>query len=253
MVTRTNLFGIPVDTVSLREAQQIVIRFMQDERKCHPIYSLNANKVYLVKKGYIPVEVFEKASLILPDGISIVYAFGLSGHRIQEVAAGVDLMLSLIEIANENELSVFFLGSPQSLLKRVIDRCNRDYPHVRIAGFQHGYYSVDEEDRVVSRIGSVAPDILFVAFGSPRKELFVHKYQHVLNAKVAMAVGGSYEVFVGNKKRGPAWRQKLGLEWLNRLLQDPRRLWKRYLITNSAFIYYLMKEYFFRGGRNNEL
>lgn len=150
-------------------------------------------------------------------------------------------MFSLLEHTNNNKLSVFFLGSPESLLKRVLKKCENTYPNINILGSQHGYYNLADEKKIVSKIASIKPDILFVAFGSPRKEEFINKYKNILNAKVAIAVGGSYEVLVGDKKRGNPLIQKLGLEWFMRLIQDPQRLWKRYLITNTMFMVYLIK------------
>ena len=126
-------------------------------------------------------------------------------------------------------------------MKKVVEKCQNEYPGIVIKGLQHGYYKREKEKEVVAKIRSANPDLLFVAFGSPRKEMFLYKYRDVLNAKGGISVGGSYEVFVGDKKRGPAWRQNLGLEWLTRLMQEPRRLWKRYMVTNTMFIFYLLK------------
>jgi N-acetylglucosaminyldiphosphoundecaprenol N-acetyl-beta-D-mannosaminyltransferase len=236
---------IPLHNVTLYEAVESVAAFVRKRDGCHPVFALNANKVDLLLRGTLPMEVFDSASLILPDGISVVYGARLFGHRIKGVVGGVDLMLECFKMANAFNHSVFFLGSPQDLLGRMIVKCSQEYPNIRIAGSQHGYYPLEEEMSVVSKISSARPDLLFVAFGSPRKELFIHRYREILNAKVALAVGGSYEVFIGDKKRGPAWGQKLGLEWVNRLIQDPGRLWKRYLETNTRFLFYLLMNGFF--------
>ncbi len=205
------------------------------------ILSLNTLKLYMGEKDLAFKQSLQKFSHTIPDGQSIVFALHLLDKRKIDSISGAELMMQLIERANEKGYSIFFLGSPESLLESVAARMATDFPNVR-TGYQHGYYDLADEEKVVEKIADFSPNLLFIAFGSPRKEQFILKYQDRINCNVMMGVGGSYEVFAGDKKLDK-YTKKLGLRWLVRTLQDPMRLGPRYARCNSYYLYLLAKEF----------
>ncbi|MEX2595199.1 MAG: WecB/TagA/CpsF family glycosyltransferase [Anditalea sp.] len=209
------------------------------------IISLNSLKLRQGSKDIHLKKLFQSGTYIIPDGQSMAFGeFLVNGNKISAIS-GAELMVELINDAHLSGHKIFFLGSPEKLLKKVVHKIKYDYPDlIDKVGIQHGYYEVEtEEDKVIQLIADFKPDYLFVAFGSPRKEKFILDYKDRLNSKVIMGVGGSFEYFVGDVKLNSTLK-KLGLRWLERTLQDPLRLSKRYLICNSYFFYSLVKEIF---------
>jgi N-acetylglucosaminyldiphosphoundecaprenol N-acetyl-beta-D-mannosaminyltransferase len=152
-------------------------------------------------------------------------------------------MYELLEKANEKGYRIFFFGAKEEVLERVLEQVRAEYPGVKIAGFQHGYFKPGEELAIAQRIGKSQADILFIAFGSPKKELWVKQYFHVMAVPVIHGVGGSFDVLAGIVPRAPLWMQKSGLEWFFRLFQEPRRMWRRYLFSNCWFVLLLGREW----------
>jgi len=206
------------------------------------VISLNTLKLYQGSRSKYLESLFQSGTHIIPDGQSIAFAeYLVNGNKISAIS-GAELMVELIKEANLGGYKIFFLGSPQELLDRVKIKIEEEYPQLSgNVAFQHGYYDVRQEEEVVNRIAAFEADFLFVAFGSPRKEEFIVKHHQKLKAKVIMGVGGSYEYFVGDVKLD-ALTKRLGLRWLVRTLQDPRRLAKRYAVCNSYFLYALLRE-----------
>ncbi|WP_165820706.1 WecB/TagA/CpsF family glycosyltransferase [Pontibacter virosus] len=207
------------------------------------IISLNTLKLYQGSRDPFLEKTFQSGTHIIPDGQSIAFAeYLVHGNKISSIS-GAELMVELIRESCVSGYKIFFLGSPQQLLDRVELKIKQDYPQlIDKVAFQDGYYNVEKDEAdVISRIAMFKPDFLFVAFGSPRKEEFIIKYHGQLNAKVIMGVGGSYEYFVGDVKLDPMTK-KLGLRWLVRTIQDPRRLARRYAVCNSYFLFALSKE-----------
>ncbi|WP_337070681.1 WecB/TagA/CpsF family glycosyltransferase [Pontibacter sp. 13R65] len=208
------------------------------------IISLNTLKLHQGAQSRKLRELFQAGTYTIPDGQSIVFAeYLVNGNKISSIS-GAELMVELIKESDKSGYKIFFLGSPAELLDKVNDKINRDYPRLKDkVRFQHGYYPIDQEAQVIEKIAAFQPDFLFVAFGSPRKEEFIVKYSNLLQTRVIMGVGGSFEYFVGDVKLDHL-SKKLGLRWFIRTIQDPKRLAKRYAICNSYFLFALLKEIF---------
>ncbi|MBA2613501.1 MAG: WecB/TagA/CpsF family glycosyltransferase [Bacteroidetes bacterium] len=240
----SQLFGYKVYNKTKQELlSEIEQRIKSDQLTT--IISLNTLKLHQGAKDEKLKALYTSGTHVIPDGQSIVFAERLVHKNKIEAISGAELMVELIKKANSLGHRLFFLGSSQSLLDKVKSKIENDFPGLsKNVDFQNGYYDiVREEKKVIEKISNFKPDILFVAFGSPRKEEFIIQNKHLLNAKVLMGVGGSYEYFVGEVKLD-SFTKKLGLRWLVRTLQDPRRLAKRYMICNSYFVYALIKEIF---------
>jgi N-acetylglucosaminyldiphosphoundecaprenol N-acetyl-beta-D-mannosaminyltransferase len=164
----------------------------------------------------------------------VVWAGRLLGHDIPERVAGVDLFDRLLQEAARRGYPVFLLGATQAVVSATAARCTVRYPGLQLVGYHHGYFW-DNEAAVVQQIRASGARLLFVAITSPRKENFIHRWQAELGVDFVMGVGGTFDVVAGKVRRAPLWMRRSGLEWLFRVLQEPRRMWKRYLVTNVRF------------------
>jgi len=204
---------------------------------------INAAKVVMMQKDR---ELFNKVvscDIINADGQSIVWASRFLGERIPERVAGADLMQELVKLAYKNKYKCFFFGAREEVVKKIVDFYTEEYGPEIIAGYRNGYYSEEEEHSIAEDIAGRSTQILFVAITSPRKEIFLYEHREILNkVNFTMGVGGTFDVIAGFKQRAPRWIQKLGMEWFYRFLQEPGRMWKRYLYGNMRFIWLVIKE-----------
>jgi N-acetylglucosaminyldiphosphoundecaprenol N-acetyl-beta-D-mannosaminyltransferase len=149
-------------------------------------------------------------------------------------------MLELLSLSEREGFRPYILGAAPEVLQRAIDIIQSKHPKLRLAGSHHGYFSSEDAAKLVQEIRATKPDLLFVAMSTPRKEQFLHRYRDELDIPFMMGVGGTVDVIAGVVKRAPNWMQRLGLEWLFRTMQEPRRMWRRYLETNTAFAWLLI-------------
>jgi N-acetylglucosaminyldiphosphoundecaprenol N-acetyl-beta-D-mannosaminyltransferase len=178
--------------------------------------------------------------------MSIVWAARLLGHKIIERVAGVDLMENLVQLAHEKSYSCFFLGANQQVVEKIVSDYSVRYSEKIIAGFRNGYFDEKDEKKIIKKIKDSGANFLFVAITSPKKEIFLNKYKNELkNINLIMGVGGSFDVITGKVKRAPKYIQIIGMEWFYRLIQEPKRMWKRYLLGNTLFVFMVIKQYFF--------
>jgi len=174
---------------------------------------------------------------VTADGQAVVWASRLLGDPLPARVAGIDLMLELLALADRRGYRVFILGAHPGVLERAVGRLRERHPGLTIAGYRHGYFSAADEPDVAAQIREARPDLLFVAMSSPRKEYFLGRWGPHLDVPFSMGVGGAVDVIAGITRRAPRPLQRLGLEWAFRLAQEPRRLARRYVITNSAFVW----------------
>lgn len=169
------------------------------------------------------------------DGAGVVFAGRWLGMAIPERVAGIDLFFRLLAHAEETGRAVYLLGATSEVLEEALARIRANYPKLHIAGHHHGYFW-DREEQTVRSIRESGADMLFVGIGSPLKETFIDRWKHELGVSFAMGVGGTFDVVAGKVRRAPAWMQRIGMEWLFRVLQEPGRLWRRYATTNTRFL-----------------
>ena len=174
------------------------------------------------------------------DGMGVVWGARMLGIGVPERVAGVDLFFSLLSLASERGDSVFLLGAREDVVNEAVRRVQGDYPSLKISGWHHGYFW-DDEKAVVKQIADSGATMLFVAITSPKKEQFIQRWRGQLRVKFVMGVGGTFDIVAGKTKRAPLWMQRSGMEWLFRVIQEPRRMWKRYLVTNARFAWMLLR------------
>ena len=180
------------------------------------------------------------ATMVFPDGMPLIWASWLLGRPLRERVTGIDLLLGLCHLADRKRYPCFFLGAEEDTLALAVSRLRQQFPNLPIAGYHHGFFDNDRE--VLALIQEARPSILFVGMGSPKQEQWISAHQQHFNCRIVLAVGGSFEVVGGRKPRAALWIQIVGLEWLWRLLLEPRRLWKRYLVADLRFIFLLAFE-----------
>jgi N-acetylglucosaminyldiphosphoundecaprenol N-acetyl-beta-D-mannosaminyltransferase len=150
--------------------------------------------------------------------------------------AGADLMQELLGRSARRGYSVYLFGATEDVVEECVARAKQRHPGLIVAGYRNGYFKPDDEAAIVAAIRDARPDILFLGFGSPKKEYFMKEHHRALGVPFVMGVGGTFDVLAGRVPRAPRWMQRSGLEWSYRLAQEPRRMWKRYLISNTRFL-----------------
>jgi exopolysaccharide biosynthesis WecB/TagA/CpsF family protein len=225
-----------VDALTM-EQTLTAVKAMIASGQPHVHACINAAKVVAMQQDRQLAAAVGEADLISADGQSIVWAGRLIGKPVPERVAGIDLMIALLGEAEALGLSVFFLGATEAVLRRLEVAIRERYPRLIVAGMHHGYFTAADEAEVIEQIATSHPKILFIGINSPRKELWLRANRDRLQVPFAMGVGGSFDVLAGQVRRAPRWAQKAGIEWLFRVLQEPRRLWRRYLIGNAKFVW----------------
>lgn len=236
------LFGIPVQAVTMPEVLERVDRAISTREKLD-IGVVNAAKIVNMRKDKSLSDAVLSSGEIYADGMSVVWASRVLNQPLPERVAGIDLMLSILGQGRDRGYKVYCLGAKQSVLDVVVDTFRREFSGISIVGSHHGYFDSDDEKAIAHEIRDSDADILFVAMTSPKKEQFIARWSAVMNVPVVHGVGGSFDVVAGVVKRAPALWQSLGLEWLYRVIQEPRRLFMRYLITNTAFVVMVVRQW----------
>ena len=205
---------------------------------------INANKVVLIQRDKQLKDSLEEADIISADGQAVVWASRLFGSPLKERVPGIDLMEEIVCHAAEKGYRIFLFGAKEENVSKVAEIYSRKYGPGLVAGYRNGYYKPEEEAEIARQINESGAQILFVAIPSPQKEIFLKNNKHLMpQVYLMMGVGGSFDVVAGQVKRSPRWMQDNGLEWLYRLIQEPRKMWRRYLIGNIRYIMITWREY----------
>jgi N-acetylglucosaminyldiphosphoundecaprenol N-acetyl-beta-D-mannosaminyltransferase len=239
---RAELLGLSFDAVTMETAVARCLELCRAPRTCHTVITANASHLCMMRHDPELALACRAAHLTVADGMSVVWALRASGQPAPERVAGVDLMAHLLAVAGAQRLRVYFLGARCEVVTALVQRSRVQYPGIEIAGFRDGYFGSEDHLGIVEEIRASRADILFVGMPSPFKETWCERHRERLDVPVIMGVGGSFDVLAGFIRRAPRWAQAAGLEWFWRLLMEPRKLWKRYLTTNSKFIWLAGRE-----------
>jgi N-acetylglucosaminyldiphosphoundecaprenol N-acetyl-beta-D-mannosaminyltransferase len=198
--------------------------------------AINAAKLVEMHSDPRLREIVQACELVTADGQAVVWASRLLGDPLPERVAGIDLMEALFARAAVKGYRVYVLGAEKTVLERAMSRARMRWPGLQLAGYRDGYFEASDDERVAREIRDAKPDVLFVAMSSPRKEYFLGEHGRGVGASFVMGVGGAIDVMAGVTRRAPRVLQRTGLEWLFRLAQEPRRLFRRYAVTNARFL-----------------
>jgi N-acetylglucosaminyldiphosphoundecaprenol N-acetyl-beta-D-mannosaminyltransferase len=204
--------------------------------------AINVAKIVAMREDRRLEEIVRDCELVSADGQAIVWASRALSDPLPGRVAGIDLMQELLALAERRGYRVFILGARDDVLARALERIRARHPRLVVAGARDGYFSEEDAAAVAAEVAAHRPDIVFVAMPSPRKEYWLAQHGRRLGAPFIMGVGGSVDVLAGKVRRAPVLMQRLGLEWLFRLAQEPRRLLGRYLTTNTRFVAYVVRE-----------
>ena len=231
-----HLLGTPVFNLTMEETLSFVDDGIKNKKHIHHTV-VNAGKIVAMHENPELKESVTNADLINVDGQAVVWASRLLGQPLKERVAGIDLMEKLVEQAYNNHYKIFFFGAKDQVLEKMIEKYSAIFSPQIIAGYRNGYFKKEDEQEIAQQIADSKANILFVAISSPIKENFLYQNKDILkNVNFIMGVGGSFDVVAGKVKRAPKWMQFSGLEWLYRVYQEPKRMFKRYLVGNTKFI-----------------
>lgn len=239
---RKNFLGCPVDLMDRDEILRRVDDSLVHGSRLH-IEGVNVAKVVQAQRDPLLMQALEDSDLVHVDGKGVEWAMRLLGEPVPARCAGIDLMMDMVAHAAHRGAPVYLLGSKRPVVERVEKVLKQRYRGLTIAGISDGYFDAENVHRVVDSIAKSRAKILLVGISSPKKELFVREHHAKLGVNITLGVGGSFDVISGALKRAPGWMQRGGLEWAFRALQEPRRLFRRYLTTNSAFLAQVMQEF----------
>jgi N-acetylglucosaminyldiphosphoundecaprenol N-acetyl-beta-D-mannosaminyltransferase len=240
-VPRLPLLGLPCSDVDVPGARAFAVDAVASGR-FHSVLFANAAKVVMAEQDRELREVLLAADLLAADGQSLVWASRVLGSPLPERVAGIDYMLDLLGEAGRRGWRVFFLGGRDAVLDEVAAYCAREHPGLVVAGRHNGYFPEERDPEIAEIVRESRADVMFVGMPSPRKEFWIVEQGPATGVALAVASGGSFDVIAGAVKRAPMLWQRAGLEWLWRVVQEPRRLWKRYLTTNSRFLAMLVRD-----------
>ena len=238
---RIIILNTTIDVLNTQDTINLVEKYVLQKEPLH-LMGVNADKINELNKNERLMQIVNSCGVINADGASVIKASKYLGKPLPERVAGIDLMQSLVQLSEEKGYSVYLLGAKQGVVEKTAEVLKRDYPKLKIVGVHNGYFSQSEWSEISETIKSNKPDFVFVGITSPIKEYLIEYLQDDGNDAVFMGVGGSFDVISGNIRRAPKWMQKAGLEWLFRVIQEPRRLFKRYFVGNWTFIKAVRKE-----------
>lgn len=231
--------GVPVHALTLAESVAAAEELIAEGRP-HQHMSVNAAKIVRARRDPGLASIIRSCSLVNADGQAVVWAGRMLGRTLPERVTGIDLMLALWESAARRHYRVFLLGAEPDVVRKVAAVATGR--GVDVVGHRDGYWREEEEPDVVAAVRAARPDLLFLAVPTPRKEYFLARHLAALNCGLAVGVGGSFDVVAGLRARAPRWMRRAGLEWFFRLLQEPRRLFTRYLVGNTAFVLLVLRD-----------
>ncbi len=209
------------------------------------INTINAHSYNISGSDLLFREALLKSDVLLPDGISIIYALKwLYGYNLKKVA-GADLFFYEMNRIQQIGGKCFFLGSTELILSKITKRIENEYPQIKIKSYSPPYkleFTKEDNSTMLKKINTFQPDVLFIGMTAPKQEKWAYQHYSLLDAGHICSIGAVFDFYAGSVKRAPKWMIKIGLEWFYRLIKEPGRMWKRYLIGNTKFIYYIVKE-----------
>ena len=233
---KPELLGLQFDALDLDTAVAHCLALARSRARTSIVVTANAAHLVGMRRDPEFAEACRAADLVVADGMSVVWALRASGQHCPERVAGIDLMARLLRAAGEERLAVYLLGARPTVIATLVETLRDRYPGLAIAGWRDGFFGAAEEPGIIEAVRTSGASLLFIGMGSPLQETWCVRHRQHLGVPLAIGVGGSFDVLAGFVRRAPGPVQRLGLEWGWRLAMEPRRLWRRYLTVNFAFI-----------------
>ena len=233
------ILGVRVDNVTTEETLAIMESYIAEGRP-HQIVTLNPEFVMRAQRQATFRVVLDEADLALPDGQGLLWASRWLGEPLRERVTGSDTLPLIARLSAGRGYRMFLLGAAPGVAAKTATILQQENPGLQIVGTYAGSPDPTEEDELIARIVATSPDFLFVAYGAPRQDLWIHRNLESLGVPVCMGVGGSFDFIVGIAPRAPLWMRNIGLEWLHRLMHQPRR-WRR-MLALPQFVYFVIRQ-----------
>jgi N-acetylglucosaminyldiphosphoundecaprenol N-acetyl-beta-D-mannosaminyltransferase len=247
--------GVNIANVSMAEALDVIESFVA-ERTPRLVITANVDHLMQIRRDGAFRAVYDRADLVTCDSIPLKWALAFLGTPVKNRVAGADMIFTLAERAAQKGLTLFLLGAATGVAESAAAMLRGRYPGLKIAGTYSPpimpLADIVRDEETARRVREAAPDIILVAFGAPKQELWLDAVRDKINVPVGIGVGAAFDFVAGTVKRAPVWVQKIGLEWLHRLFQEPRRLWRRYLFVDSRFVFHVLKEKIRGAGRRGQ-
>ncbi|MCL2573181.1 MAG: WecB/TagA/CpsF family glycosyltransferase [Defluviitaleaceae bacterium] len=232
---KATILGVSFDNLSPEKAAVKAFSFLNGN-SVHVVFTPNPEMVMLAQKDAEFAATLSSAELVIPDGIGIVWASQLTKPKIKKRVPGIELMTDLLERVAKSGHGVYFLGAAPDVAEAAAEKVVEKHPALNICGFYHGYFKDNEDAVIIDKINASGADIVFVGLGFPRQEKWIMKHRDKINAKILMGVGGSFDVLSGRLRRAPKFFQKIGMEWLYRLLRQPSRILRQTVLLKFVLL-----------------
>lgn len=240
IVPKVNIFNVPFSNMTMQDTANYLIQKVEEGNQQHVI-TANPIMVMTAMKNEAMMKVMHQADLIVADGAGVIWASQQANEPIVERVAGIELMHELMSAGEKRHWNVYLLGTNAETIATAAETLQLRYPQIRIVGYRDGFFTEKEDSSVIDTINALQPDLLFVARGAHNQEPWIAQHRKKLNAKLIMGVGGSFDVISGKLNRAPKWMQQAKLEWLFRLIQEPKRLPRMMDIPKFMFKVYKNK------------
>lgn len=245
---RAYVQGIGIDAVNLTQLLDRITAYVTEDHPRQVAY-VNTHCLNIAHRNAAYRAFLGRADLVYCDGMGVIWAARLLGGYLPARLTGADWIEPLAARCAADGIRLFFLGSKPGIAGRAAERLRQRFPTLQVVGTHHGHFADDATPAVIAQINQAAPDILLVGMGTPRQELWMDRHRAELHVPVTWAVGALLDFVAGKEPRAPAWMADHGLEWLFRLLVNPRRMWRRYLLGNPAFLIRVGQEWLQRQRR----
>lgn len=238
---RITILDTTIDVLGVQDTIDLVEKYVITKTPLH-LMGVNADKINEIRSNERLKQIVNNCGIINADGASVIMASKFLGKPLPERVAGIDLMNSLVALSAKKNYSIYLLGAKQEIVEKTAEVLKDKYIDLKIVGFHNGYFKKSDWPDISIELKQLKPDFIFVGITSPLKEYLIEFLQNDGNSGVFMGVGGSFDVISGKIQRAPLWMQKSGLEWLFRVIQEPRRLFIRYFLGNGKFIKDILEE-----------
>lgn len=238
-MNKENILGVDVSPLSYEDLKKNIEKDIENNKKSF-IVAINPEKILKARKDEKLKKLLNNATYEIPDGIGVIYASKLRKGNIKTRITGIDSMEMLCKLSEEKKYKIFMYGAKEETIKKAKENLEIKFPNIQIVGTINGYEK--DNDKIISSINKSKADIVFVALGSPKQEYWITENMYKVSAKIFQGVGGSFDVFSGNIKRAPKWMQKIGLEWLYRLLKEPKRIFRQIKLVKFLWLALIEKD-----------
>ena len=246
-MSKTVLLGVPVDSLTMDEALDAMERLIQARRPSY-IVTPNVDVLVQLQRDREFKRIYDGASLVVPDGVPLMWAASFLGKPLKEKVSGSDLFVKFCERASQKGHKVYFMGAMPGVAVKAAEILTQRYPGLNVVGTYSPSFGFEKNEAecalIVQKITEAKPDVLFIGLGSPKQEKWTDRFKAQYNVPVTVGVGISFDYVAGTVKRAPRWMQDAGLEWSWRLAMEPKRLWRRYLVNDPVFFWLVLRQKF---------